>query len=119
MPLFKNRDIAGDAPKYGINGVSTANGYSIYDNAVPVFTSPSSDGQNIRIIAVSDADAAANSLLPGVGWVLIREGTGGRAGRVSYELLVACGIRDLSIIPKTADTINTTIDTDELTVDMV
>lgn len=48
-------------------------------------------GQTVGQFAVDTQEAQANPSIPHSGWVLRKEGTGLRAGRVTYEVLVATG----------------------------
>ena len=49
-------------------------------------------GQMITLLAVSNDEDQTNPAVTHTGWVLKKEGTGGRVGRVTYETLVAGGI---------------------------
>lgn len=46
---------------------------------------------DMSILGIDPNEATNNKSLPGSGWILKKTGTGGRAGRVSYEILVASG----------------------------
>jgi len=77
MPLWSNTDEASSAPKYTVNITNGATGVQAYGQT-PVGT-----------YAIDAEEAVTNNAL--AGWNLRTEGTGGRAGRVSYECLVAMG----------------------------
>jgi len=55
--------------------------------AFQITTKPSYDNENV----VGMTSAEAGTIGAGPGWVKVTEGTGGRAGRVQYETLVAFG----------------------------
>lgn len=108
----------GDAVTYAGNTLSTPVGltdntlyYVSFANSTVLALSATSGGANINITkAAGDGTTAGGATLQGVtatgyvvvdggaakgishaGWVLRTEGTGGRAGRVQYETLVAMG----------------------------
>jgi hypothetical protein len=91
--------------------VGLANNTSYYvvgANATGVYLSTANNGSRIALTpganesghsltgqtatAVAVVGGAKNKGIPHTGWVLRTEGTGGRAGRVQYEVLVAGGI---------------------------
>lgn len=79
MALWSNTDEAASAPKYTVDVVTGNTGIQAFQQT-PVGT--------------FGVDAAETSTTPGVthgGWVLRTEGSGGRAGRVFQETLVAMG----------------------------
>ena len=97
MALWSNTDANTSAPKFGqITPAYTtsANGLTMYANtATGVFVA----GANVGIFGVDTnemANTSATSLASRpahAGWVLRTAGTGGRAGRVRTEVLVAMG----------------------------
>jgi hypothetical protein len=94
MPLWSNIDANTSAPRYTVaSGLGVAaNGSQMYANTSPnAFVNGARlgvfgvDANEIRL-ANNRAQAATHS-----GWILRREGTGGRAGRITTEVLVAMG----------------------------
>jgi hypothetical protein len=79
MPLWSNKDEAVSAPKHTVNVVNGETGVEAYGKT-PVGT-----------FGVDVEETSATSAITHGGWVLKTEGSGGRAGRVSYETLVAMG----------------------------
>lgn len=81
MSLWGNKDDANNAPKFHV-----ASGYGIAANG-------ESQYGNTSTVGVFGVDAAEAQLSNGIhpGWVLRREGSGGRSGRVFQEVLVAMG----------------------------
>ena len=77
MALWSNTDEASSAPKHTVNTTNGATGVEAYGQT-PVGT-----------FALDPEEAVTNSAL--AGWNLRTEGTGGRAGRVTYQCLVAMG----------------------------
>lgn len=108
MPLWTNADNANGVPIFAPAQFkvtpNTANRDALFGNttADALIT-----GQTISVYSVSDAEMnSANtsseaSLVTHTGWNIRTEGSGGRAGRIHYECLVAGG---------TAAGANTTID---------
>lgn len=101
MALWGNLDASNNAPKFaGTGGLGlTANTQgSLFGNTTFATTS-SNVGRAGMAIGVFGIDAserantssAANTAGSHAGWVLRKEGTGGRAGRVHVETLVAMG----------------------------
>jgi hypothetical protein len=94
MAQWKSTDNANGAPIWAPTSVrlapTAANRNLLFDNTTPnAFT----HGQTVEVVGIA-ANEIANS--PGVshtGWNLRKVGTGGRAGRVSYECLVAGGFK--------------------------
>lgn len=76
MPMWTNNDGTNDdKPKFVRNN-------PVYDK--------NGDGEPLNDVLGADADeVAANDGIAHTGWVLKTEGTGGRAGRTQYEVLVA------------------------------
>jgi hypothetical protein len=67
---------------------TSANQTSLYDNTTAnAFITNQIVGQ----FGIDTNEARANKDIPHSGWVLRKEGTGLRAGRVTYEVLVATG----------------------------
>ena len=97
MALWSNTDANTAAPKFGqitpAFGAS-ANGLQLYANTQ---TSAFVTNANVGIFGVDTSEMAntsANSVasLPAhAGWILRTAGTGGRAGRIKTEVLVAMG----------------------------
>ena len=92
MPLWGNKDNAANSDIAGVSYINktwtAANQSALYGNTrIDQFVTNTSIGQ----FAVDTNEAQANPSIPHSGWVIRREGTGGRAGRVTYEVLVATG----------------------------
>jgi hypothetical protein len=79
MPLWKNTDEQASAPKHTVDVVSGNTGIQAYQ-VTPVGT-----------FGVDNAETAVTPAVTHAGWVLRTEGSGGRAGRVFHETLVAMG----------------------------
>ncbi len=100
MSLWGNLDAANNAPKFGPTGGLglTANTQLLFGNTTLATISTSTGVANMKI-GVFGVDAAekANTLTAAntagghAGWILRKEGTGGRAGRIQVETLVAMG----------------------------
>lgn len=93
MPLWGPKDLPNNMPNYvtlGFKKEQTANNkMSIYGNATAnAFVS----GQTIGVFAADADEVNANPSIASQGWVLKTAGSGGRAGRVHYETLVAAQI---------------------------
>jgi hypothetical protein len=92
MPLWGNKDNAANsdisATMQVNKSVDSANQSSLYKNvtANAFFTN-----EIIGQFAVDTNEARVNGRIPHSGWVLRKEGTGLRAGRITYETLVATG----------------------------
>ena len=93
MALWSNTDANTSAPKNAVAaglGVS-ANGYTLFDNTTTDAYVP---GIALGVFGVSnDEQQVVNQSIHGAhaGWNLVKQGTGGRAGRVQVETLVAMG----------------------------
>ena len=92
MPLWGNKDNAANsdiAATMQVNrATTTANQTELYGNVtMGAFVTNVAIGQ----FAVDTNEVRANGRIPHSGWVLRKEGTGLRAGRVTYETLVATG----------------------------
>lgn len=94
MPLWGNKDNAANSDIAAViqynKATTAANQTSLFDNTtVGDFVANLAVGQ----FGVDVKEIAANPAGHGfhAGWVLRKEGTGGRAGRVTYETLVASG----------------------------
>jgi hypothetical protein len=90
MPLWKNTDDAANSTIYAAAQVkltpNTTNQTNLFGNTTAdAFITGSTVGQ----FGVTVDEVAANRNIPHAGWVLRTEGSGGRAGRVQYETLVA------------------------------
>ena len=99
MSLWGNLDAANNAPKFGPTGGLglTANTQALFGNTT-VATTRTTVGVPGMAIGVFGVDAAeeaatstANTAGSHAGWVLRKVGTGGRAGRIHNETLVAMG----------------------------
>lgn len=92
MPLWGNKDNAANSDIAAVmqvnKTITSANQTALYDNVTPGdFFANIAIGQ----FAVDTKEVRANPSIPHSGWVLRKEGTGLRAGRVTYEVLVATG----------------------------
>jgi hypothetical protein len=92
MPLWGNQDNAANsdiAATIQVNQATTpGNRANLYGNVtMSAITTNLAIGQ----FAVDTNEARANPAIPHSGWVLRKEGIGLRAGRVTYEVLVATG----------------------------
>lgn len=93
MPLWGNKDNAANSDiaaviQYNRAASNTSARTALYGNVTPnTFIRNEVVGQ----FAVDTNEARANKSIPHSGWVLRKEGTGLRAGRVTYEVLVATG----------------------------
>lgn len=92
MPLWGNKDNAANSDIAGVSYINrtwtAANQTALYGNTkIGHFVTNTSIGQ----FAVDTNEARTNPAIPHSGWVVRREGTGLRAGRVTYEVLVATG----------------------------
>ena len=99
MSLWGNLDAANNAPVFGPTGGQglTANTQALFGNTT-VATTDSSLGRIGLAIGVFGVDATEASIAASkanvgahAGWVVRTEGTGGRAGRVTTETIVAMG----------------------------
>lgn len=95
MPLFTATDANTGAPKWAVaGGLGVANnGHDLYANST---TSAFVTGAAVGVFGVSDAEIALSTNKANkpahTGWVLIKQGTGSRTGRVQTEVLVAGGM---------------------------
>jgi hypothetical protein len=76
MALWGNRDQLSDAPKFVVDSATGKTGTQQYGNTV---------------FLADAAEVAAQKAVPGPGWVKRTVGTGGRSGRITYEILAAIG----------------------------
>lgn len=103
MPAWGNYDNAANAPYWAVNSTiineantkinasapTAANVELLYQNTTPnVYTT----GETIGLFAVDAFEADVNDEVAHSGWVLRTVGSGGRAGRVQQEVLIATGI---------------------------
>ena len=111
MALWTMADSAAGMPKYSntsLNIVGT-NAQLHANTTASAFVA----GQELGVFGVSAAEVAyANTagteadIVPHSGWVVRTEGTGGRSGRVNYEVLVAASSitgdteRDDAVLPE-------------------
>ena len=97
MPLWGNKDNAANSDIAGVayinRGWTAANQTALYGNTrIGQFVTNTSIGQfAVDTNEIRAANQAGRSHAPHSGWVLRKEGTGLRAGRVTYETLVATG----------------------------
>jgi hypothetical protein len=95
MPLFSATDANTGAPKFAVAGGLgvAANGYTLYANTT---TSAFVPGVAIGVFGVNETEIALDANKANkpthTGWVLRTAGTGGRAGRVQTEVIVAGGM---------------------------
>ena len=101
MALWGNLDASNNAPVFagtGGLGLAANTQAALYNNVT--FATTSTDvgvaGMAIGVFGVDAAEKANNSTAANTagahaGWVLRKEGTGGRAGRIHTETLVAMG----------------------------
>ena len=78
MALWGNKDQANNAPKYTTNVVTGQTGVQEY-------------GNNVFAVDTTEQSVTNNPKGGHAGWVRVQTGTGGRAGRVHVETLVAMG----------------------------
>jgi hypothetical protein len=93
MALWSNTDANTSAPKNAVaSGVGlSANGYTLFDAAQSI----GEEGNTTVQVFGVDTNEQVNGTKGGhAGWVLRTTGTGGRAGRVHVETLVAMGSMD-------------------------
>lgn len=92
MALWGNKDNAANSDIAAViqyrKGVTSANQTALFENVTAnAFVTNEIVGQ----FGVDTKEARVNPSIPHSGWVLRKEGTGLRAGRVTYEVLVATG----------------------------
>lgn len=90
MALWSNSDANTSAPKNAVaSGVGlSANGYTVFDDAQNI----GEEGNTTVQLFGVDTNEQVNATKGGhAGWVMRTTGTGGRAGRVHVETLVAMG----------------------------
>ena len=88
MALWGSQDRANNAPQYTIVAGVDANGEELYGNTTQdIFVT----GQAVGVFGVDTTEQgiAANPKGGHAGWVKVTTGSGGRAGRVQVEALVA------------------------------
>jgi len=92
MPLWGNTDDAANsvisAPAQVKLAPNTANRDALFGNTT---ADSFITGVTVGQFGVSPGEVSANPAIPHAGWVLRTEGSGGRAGRVQHEVLVAMG----------------------------
>ena len=97
MPLWGNKDNAANSDIAGVAYINkswtSSNRAALYGNTrIGQFITNTSVGQfAVDTNEIRAANQANRGHPPHSGWVLRKEGTGGRAGRVTYEVLVATG----------------------------
>lgn len=93
MAQWNDKDAANGSPIWGPALVSkepTANNRdALYGNVTADVFVP---GATKGVFAVDEEESLMNPDIPSTGWVMRTEGSGGRAGRVTYEVMVAGGI---------------------------
>lgn len=94
MPLWLNTDANTSAPVFTVaSGLGVAaNGFTLYANTqADAFVT----GLNVGVFGVDTTEIGlANNALQKpahAGWILRTEGSGGRAGRIQTEVIVAMG----------------------------
>jgi hypothetical protein len=97
MAQWGDRDQLSDAPKFTVNADTGQSGQDIF-GATPIGTF----GVSVAEVAAARGDGKGSV---GTGWVLREEGTGGRAGRVTHETLVA--MSHASMVTDATDFANT------------
>lgn len=116
MALWGNLDASNNAPVYaGTQGMKlTANGQALFGNTT-FATTDSTLGVTGLAVGIFAVDASEQANTAGhansgahAGWIVRTEGTGGRAGRVHSETLVAMGsiygdASDDATLPDTPD----------------
>ena len=89
MSLFGDKDLANNAPKFQV-----ASGLGVDANGEVLFSNTTADafvtGLTLGVFGVSAGETEATGS-QSCGWVLRTEGSGGRAGRVQEETIVAMG----------------------------
>ena len=93
MPQWGKNDVSSNTPKWAASTIEAGSGAAAKAaNNTALYSNTTADafvkGQTIGVFGISKAEVAG---APGSssGWVMRRQGSGGRAGRVSYEVLVA------------------------------
>lgn len=88
MSLWSNTDANTSAPKNVVTG-----GLGVHSTGSELFdTADTSTGQTLAVFGVDAGEQSAAAVKGAhAGWVLRKTGTGGRAGRVHVETLVAMG----------------------------
>lgn len=84
MPTFGRKDLANNAPLWALTQIpntapNTSNMTAVYANA----------SASKAVYAANSSEAYGNKYGIGPGWFIVQRGTGGRAGRVQMEQLVA------------------------------
>ena len=77
MSLFGKRDQYSDAPKFIVDSVTSDTGQEQFGNT---------------IFGADETELSVNRKISHTGWVKITTGSGGRANRTFYEVMVAGGI---------------------------
>lgn len=97
MPSWGNYDNAANAPYWAVNATIVKNNprqsAPTAANVALLYANTTANvyivGETIGLFGVDAQEAAANQKLAHAGWVLKTTGSGGRAGRVQQEVLVA------------------------------
>lgn len=95
MPLFSMTDANTGAPKFAVaSGLGVAaTGSELYANTTASAFVP---GLSIGVFGVSKEEIGLANNAPEkpahTGWVLVKQGTGSRTGRIQTEVLVAGGM---------------------------
>lgn len=96
MAQWTMTDEAAGAPNYANNilnvtGPSTAIYENVTEDAFVTDVKVGVFGVSASEMAYANTGDTEADIVPHSGWVLRTEGTGGRAGRIQYEVLVASG----------------------------
>lgn len=93
MAQWRNTDATGNsvlwAPTNFNKAPNTANRDALYGNTT---ANAFITGQTVGMFGADVNEVTANRNIPHTGWVIKKTGSGGRANRVQYEVLVAGGI---------------------------
>jgi hypothetical protein len=96
MSLWSNTDANTSVPKFAPSLVNLEN---TQDNSNLLYANTTADafivGETIGVFGVDANEALASNINGSAGWVLRTEGSGGRAGRIMEETIVAFGSMDL------------------------
>jgi hypothetical protein len=95
MPLWGNQDNAANSDIAAVmqmsKHVNSTNQSALFENVTPGNGPHNNPGVAYGQFGVDTNEVTVNPAIPHSGWVLRKEGTGLRAGRVTYEVLVATG----------------------------
>lgn len=92
MPLWKNTDAAANSVIWAAaqfkTPANTANRAALFGNTT---ANSFITDQKVGMFGADVTETTVNPAITHAGWVIRTEGTGGRAGRIQYETLVAMG----------------------------